>query len=81
MSEFLIDHYSSNWCCKLSIDQIPCKIITRVNKGKTDVAMLTILRVLDQHRSIIAPGSPLRVSINRDSFKIIYVSVQMIDSP
>ncbi|KAG6378847.1 Sec63-domain-containing protein [Boletus reticuloceps] len=42
--------------------------------GKTDVAMLTILRVLDQHRSIIAPGAPLRTSINRDSFKIIYVA-------
>jgi antiviral helicase SLH1 len=42
--------------------------------GKTDVAMLTILRVLDQHRSIVASGSPLRVSINRDSFKIIYVA-------
>ncbi|KAH0840053.1 hypothetical protein J3R83DRAFT_1020 [Lanmaoa asiatica] len=49
-------------------------IITCINKGKTDVAMLTILRVLDQHRSIIAPGSPLRASINRDSFKIIYVA-------
>ncbi|KAF8138604.1 Sec63-domain-containing protein [Boletus edulis] len=48
--------------------------ITRINKGKTDVAMLTILRVLDQHRSIIAPGTPLRTSINRDSFKIIYVA-------
>ena len=57
-----------------------CKMITRANKGKTDVAMLSILRVLDQHRSIVAPGSPLRVSINRDSFKIIYVSVQMISS-
>ncbi|KAG8218769.1 Sec63-domain-containing protein [Butyriboletus roseoflavus] len=42
--------------------------------GKTDVGMLTILRVLDQHRSIVAPGSPLRASINRDSFKIIYVA-------
>jgi antiviral helicase SLH1 len=55
--------------------------MTRANKGKTDVAMLTILRVLDQHRSIVASGSPLRVSINRDSFKIIYVSVQMIALP
>ncbi|KAF8558857.1 Sec63-domain-containing protein [Imleria badia] len=42
--------------------------------GKTDVAMLTILRILDQHRSIVARGSPLRASINRDSFKIIYVA-------
>ncbi|KAF9247180.1 Sec63-domain-containing protein [Melanogaster broomeanus] len=42
--------------------------------GKTDVAMLTILRVLDQHRSTIAPGSPVRASIDRESFKIIYVA-------
>ncbi|KAG9317584.1 Sec63-domain-containing protein [Chiua virens] len=42
--------------------------------GKTDIAMLTILRVLDQHRSAAAPGSPLRAYINRDSFKIIYVA-------
>ncbi|KIK95504.1 hypothetical protein PAXRUDRAFT_11409 [Paxillus rubicundulus Ve08.2h10] len=42
--------------------------------GKTDVAMLTILRVLDQHRSTIAPGSHVRASIDRDGFKIIYVA-------
>ncbi|KAF9222108.1 Sec63-domain-containing protein [Gyrodon lividus] len=42
--------------------------------GKTDVAMLTILRVLDQHRSTISPGSPVRASIDRDSFKVIYVA-------
>ncbi|KAL0949691.1 hypothetical protein HGRIS_009728 [Hohenbuehelia grisea] len=43
--------------------------------GKTDVAMLTILRVLDQHRlsqsntEAIGPSS-----INKHSFKIIYVA-------
>jgi antiviral helicase SLH1 len=50
--------------------------MTCLNQGKTDVAMLTILRVLDQHRSTIAPGSPVRASINRDGFKIIYVYAQ-----
>ncbi|KAK7049628.1 putative steryl acetyl hydrolase mug81 [Paramarasmius palmivorus] len=42
--------------------------------GKTDVAMLTILRVLDQHR--ISPGffSNVADSINRDAFKVIYVA-------
>ncbi|ESK97545.1 activating signal cointegrator 1 complex subunit 3 [Moniliophthora roreri MCA 2997] len=42
--------------------------------GKTDVAMLTILRVLDQHR--VSPSSFTDVgdSIDRDAFKIIYVA-------
>ncbi|KAI9467219.1 Sec63-domain-containing protein [Lactarius psammicola] len=39
--------------------------------GKTDVAMLTILRVLDQHRS---HSNSLPASIRRDDFKIIYVA-------
>ncbi|KAG1753916.1 Sec63-domain-containing protein [Suillus paluster] len=42
--------------------------------GKTDVAMLTILRVLNQHRSPISPSSPLHSSINRSTFQIIYVA-------
>ncbi|KAL1737679.1 P-loop containing nucleoside triphosphate hydrolase protein, partial [Schizophyllum fasciatum] len=42
--------------------------------GKTDVAMLTVLRVLDQHRSSPAKGVPLRSTINRAKFKIIYVA-------
>ncbi|KAG0709510.1 Sec63-domain-containing protein [Suillus ampliporus] len=42
--------------------------------GKTDVAMLTILRVLNQHRSPISPSSPLHSSINRSDFQIIYVA-------
>ncbi|EMD40635.1 hypothetical protein CERSUDRAFT_130708 [Gelatoporia subvermispora B] len=42
--------------------------------GKTDVAMLTILRVLDQHRSEVPPGANLAGTINRDDFKIIYVA-------
>ncbi|KZT66005.1 Sec63-domain-containing protein [Daedalea quercina L-15889] len=41
--------------------------------GKTDVAMLTILRVLDQHRSANSTG-PIAASIRRDKFKIIYVA-------
>ncbi|KAH9061031.1 Sec63-domain-containing protein [Lactarius vividus] len=39
--------------------------------GKTDVAMLTILRVLGQHRS---HSNTLPASIRRDDFKIIYVA-------
>ncbi|CAA7259895.1 unnamed protein product [Cyclocybe aegerita] len=45
--------------------------------GKTDVAMLTILRVLDQHR---LPSNPMfqtshpRQTIDRNAFKIIYVA-------
>ncbi|KAF9263522.1 Sec63-domain-containing protein [Marasmius fiardii PR-910] len=42
--------------------------------GKTDVAMLTILRVLDQHRSIATTSTNIGSTINRDSFKIIYVA-------
>ncbi|KAF5387927.1 hypothetical protein D9615_000311 [Tricholomella constricta] len=48
--------------------------------GKTDVAMLTILRVIDQHRfstSMTSDGdikAHLRATINRDAFKIIYVA-------
>lgn len=39
--------------------------------GKTDVAMLTILRVLGQHRG---HSNSLPASIRRDDFKIIYVA-------
>ncbi|KAG1874559.1 Sec63-domain-containing protein [Suillus subalutaceus] len=42
--------------------------------GKTDIAMLTILRVLNQHRSPISPSSPLHASIDRNAFQIIYVA-------
>ncbi|KXN86403.1 Putative helicase mug81 [Leucoagaricus sp. SymC.cos] len=42
--------------------------------GKTDVAMLTILRVIDQHRSRALPEAELRATIDRDAFKIIYVA-------
>lgn len=41
--------------------------------GKTDVAMLAILRVLDQHRGPAKGSSSLASTINRDKFKIIYV--------
>ncbi|OSX59244.1 hypothetical protein POSPLADRAFT_1048584 [Postia placenta MAD-698-R-SB12] len=42
--------------------------------GKTDVAMLAILRVLDQHRGPAKGSSSLASTINRDKFKIIYVA-------
>ncbi|KAI6164750.1 Sec63-domain-containing protein [Pisolithus thermaeus] len=42
--------------------------------GKTDVAMLTILRVLDQHRGPSARELPTPSTIDRDSFKIVYVA-------
>ncbi|KAI0321843.1 Sec63-domain-containing protein [Amylostereum chailletii] len=41
--------------------------------GKTDVAMLTILRVLDQHREH-SLSQPIANTIARDNFKIIYVA-------
>ncbi|KAF8974332.1 Sec63-domain-containing protein [Flammula alnicola] len=45
--------------------------------GKTDVAMLTILRVIDQHRlerNRTSTIGHVRDSIDRDAFKIIYVA-------
>jgi hypothetical protein len=42
-------------------------------KGKTDVAMLAILRVLDQHRSPSSGNASIASTINKSSFKIIYV--------
>ncbi|KAF7352893.1 putative helicase mug81 [Mycena venus] len=42
--------------------------------GKTDVAMLTILRVLDQHRSTSSGNASIASTINKSSFKIIYVA-------
>ncbi|KAF7301385.1 hypothetical protein MIND_00703700 [Mycena indigotica] len=42
--------------------------------GKTDVAMLTILRVLDQHRTPSSGSVSIASTINRNSFKIIYVA-------
>ncbi|KAI6105687.1 Sec63-domain-containing protein [Pisolithus sp. B1] len=42
--------------------------------GKTDVAMLTILRVLDQHRGPSTRELPTPPTIDRDSFKIVYVA-------
>ncbi|KAJ2920149.1 hypothetical protein MD484_g373, partial [Candolleomyces efflorescens] len=41
--------------------------------GKTDVALLTILRVLDQYRTN-DPHIPLHEAINTSAFKIIYVA-------
>ncbi|EIW82415.1 Sec63-domain-containing protein [Coniophora puteana RWD-64-598 SS2] len=42
--------------------------------GKTDVAMLTVLRVLSQNRTIAHHGSRIAPSIDKNSFKIIYVA-------
>ncbi|KAJ3573353.1 hypothetical protein NP233_g2488 [Leucocoprinus birnbaumii] len=42
--------------------------------GKTDVAMLTILRVIDQHHSKLRTGSGIPSTIDRNAFKIIYVA-------
>ncbi|TFK55802.1 Sec63-domain-containing protein [Heliocybe sulcata] len=42
--------------------------------GKTDVAMLTVLRVLDQHRSKDPNAKSLASTIDVKSFKIIYVA-------
>jgi antiviral helicase SLH1 len=42
--------------------------------GKTDVAMLTILRVLKQHSTQSNLSADLKSSIKRDDFKIIYVA-------
>ncbi|KAG1806935.1 Sec63-domain-containing protein [Suillus plorans] len=38
--------------------------------GKTDIAMLTILRVLNQHRSPISPSSHLHASIDRSDMQL-----------
>ncbi|CCM04831.1 uncharacterized protein FIBRA_07024 [Fibroporia radiculosa] len=42
--------------------------------GKTDVAMLTILRVLSQHRSSASTSCSMAASILKNEFKIIYVA-------
>lgn len=42
--------------------------------GKTDVAMLSVLHVLNDFRSRDRPNSPLPAQIKRDEFKIIYVA-------
>ncbi|KAJ6509919.1 Sec63-domain-containing protein [Mycena vitilis] len=42
--------------------------------GKTDVAMLSILRVLDQHRSLGSASASIASTINKSSFKVIYVA-------
>ncbi|KAJ7895943.1 Sec63 Brl domain-containing protein [Mycena olivaceomarginata] len=47
---------------------------TCLSVGKTDVAMLTILRVLDQHRHPSSGNATIASTINKSSFKIIYVA-------
>ncbi|KAF8639907.1 hypothetical protein AX17_001158 [Amanita inopinata Kibby_2008] len=42
--------------------------------GKTDVAMLTILRVINQHRRESSHITQIEASIDRNAFKIIYVA-------
>ncbi|KIK30576.1 hypothetical protein PISMIDRAFT_26369 [Pisolithus microcarpus 441] len=43
-------------------------------QGKTDVALLTILRVLDQHRKPGRLEFPTPPTIDRNGFKIVYVA-------
>lgn len=51
-------------------------MLINLPQGKTDVAMLTVLRVIDQNISSpnakSTPGS-LAAAIKRNDFKIIYV--------
>ncbi|RPD67035.1 Sec63-domain-containing protein [Lentinus tigrinus ALCF2SS1-7] len=42
--------------------------------GKTDVAMLTVLRVIDQHSDRNASSGNMAAAVKRDKFKIIYVA-------
>ncbi|TBU58370.1 Sec63-domain-containing protein [Dichomitus squalens] len=42
--------------------------------GKTDVAMLTVLRVISQHLKQLAPHGNMAAAVARDNFKIIYVA-------
>ncbi|PFH52850.1 hypothetical protein AMATHDRAFT_1892 [Amanita thiersii Skay4041] len=42
--------------------------------GKTDVAILTILRVIDQHLKPAPDDSPLHTAIDKQAFKVIYVA-------
>ena len=51
----------------------PTKLLTTFLKGKTDVAIMSILRVLSQHvRDDVTRFD--RSSIDKDKFKIIYVA-------
>ncbi|KAI0033767.1 Sec63-domain-containing protein [Vararia minispora EC-137] len=50
------------------------------SQGKTDVAMLTVLRVIDQHRDRTS-SQPIAGTIAHDGFKIIYVHVFSLLSP
>jgi antiviral helicase SLH1 len=53
-------------------DDLSTKLLAApTGAGKTDVAMLTILRTIDLHRN--ADGSDIAASIHRADFKIIYV--------
>ena len=71
VSDYILD--SSYRCCKQTHVDIECGLT--VLQGKTDVAMLTVLRVLDQHRSRSDTSSNIAATIDRDKFKIIYVYV------
>jgi hypothetical protein len=48
-------------------------------QGKTDVAMLAVLRVLNQYRDTRST-SPIASTIDRNKFKIIYVSVELLQT-
>lgn len=51
------------------------RFIAPTGAGKTDVAMLTILRTIDQYRDSLA--TDLVSSVRHNAFKIIYVYVTM----
>ena len=63
---------SSYWC-RMHHISILKTLIHEAFQGKTDVAMLTILRVLHQHRSNASTNAPLHSTIHKDDFKVIYV--------
>ena len=49
------------------------RLYSFARQGKTDVAMLTVLRVIDQHLDRSASLGNMAAAVKRDKFKIIYV--------
>lgn len=66
--------YSSHRCRK-RVAFCPSPLAERPSlQGKTDVAMLTILRVLEQNRTPSShPNASIASTINLNAFKIVYV--------
>lgn len=64
----------SSYRCREQIYPSPLTLIDLFPKGKTDVAMLTILRVLEQNRTpSFDPSASIASTIDRNAFKIVYV--------